>query len=431
MKRKIEAELLRWKQSPERQPLILDGARQVGKTYSLLKFANEHYKNHVHVNLDINSRLRALFMDDIESGYVVKLLEAEAQERILPEETLIILDEIQASPRALAALKYFCEDRPEYHVAAAGSLLGVAVNRESYSFPVGKVKTLRLFPLDFEEYLAARGEFFLIEEIKKAAASGGPLAETLHLRAVGLYLEYLIIGGMPAAVNAVANGAGLREIPELQAEIMDHYLADMAKYATPTESVRIRACYESLPAQLAKENRKFQYKVVQKGGSAALFGASIDWLRFAGVVLKCQLTEQGRVPIVAYADLSAFKLYFSDVGLLTMKTQLPHSLILSGARSENAFLGPLAENYVAQQLAAQGYDLFYWASNGRAELDFVIQSREKMLAIEVKKGLHTRSKSLNAFLSRYPGWAGARLSLKNFGGSGGVRAIPLYALFCL
>jgi predicted AAA+ superfamily ATPase len=429
MKRKIDQELLKWKNAPDRKPLLLDGARQVGKTYSLLKFANKHYEHHVHVNLDLAGRIQTSFEQDISPASVIKIIEAETREKVVPEKTLLIFDEIQASERALSSLKYFCEDAPEYHVAAAGSLLGVAVNRENYSFPVGKVNTLHMFPMDFEEYLLACGETLLADEIGVCYGTSAPLAEALHVKATDIYHEYLITGGMPACVKIRAEGGSLLDIPEAQSEIVNNYIADMAKYASPSETVKIRACYDSIPAQLGKDNRKFQYKVVRRGGSSTIFGASIEWLRLAGIVLKCRNTEHGYAPVSAYADLSAFKLYMSDTGLLTVKTALPHSIILSGA--ENTFMGAVTENYVAQQLAARGVDLYYWTSEGRAELDFVVQTRNKLTAIEVKRGEHSKGKSLRMFQSKYSPDECIRLSLRNFGYSDGIRAVPLYAVFCL
>jgi predicted AAA+ superfamily ATPase len=429
MERKIDSKLLSWKNDANRLPLILDGARQVGKTYALTRFAKEHYKNCVHVNMDINRRVAAAFEQDIAPSSILRILEAEAQQQIRPGGTLVILDEIQASGRALTSLKYFAEDAPEYHVAAAGSLLGVAVNRERYSFPVGKVKTLHMYPLDFEEYLSARGEALLAGEIKRCFASMEPLAEPLHDRAIDHYREYLIVGGMPACVKRRADGASLLEIPPIQNEIMDNYIADMAKYASASDAVKIRSCYNSLPAQLGKDNKKFQYKIVRKGGTASIFGASIEWLALAGVVLRCGRIDHGYIPVSAYADHSAFKLYFSDVGLLAMKTDIPHSLILSG--EANTLMGALTENYVAQQLAAAEHELWYWTSEGIAELDFVTQSQEGVSGIEVKKGEHTKSKGLGIFSSKYQPARRIRLSLKNFGDTDGLLAIPLYAAFCL
>ena len=430
MERKIEEQLLAWKnKTDDRLPLIVNGARQVGKTYILRKFGEEQFKNVVYINLETNLTIASYFNDNIAPERLLRYLEASTGERIIPEETLIIFDEIQSSERALTALKYFCEETPEYHIAAAGSLLGVAINRQHYSFPVGKVETLTLYPLDFEEYLGARNQKLLSEEIRRAYEKMEPLPDALHQKAIELYREYLLIGGMPACINAFLKSGSFLDVPLVQNEILDNYIADMAKYASNTDSVKIRACYNSIPAQLAKDNKKFQYKVVQKGGSAALFGASIEWLNLAGVVLKCQRINQAIEPIAVYTDLSAFKLYMGDVGLLTMKSGLSQQTVLSG--EGNTFMGAVTENYVAQQLAAKGYDLYYWESSSTAELDFVLQKGNQIVGVEVKKGEHVRSRSLSVFVDSYKPAYSVRLSLKNFGEKDGLKSVPLYAAFCV
>jgi uncharacterized protein len=430
MERKIEEQLLAWKnKTDDRLPLIVNGARQVGKTYILRKFGEEQFKNVVYINLETNLTIASYFNDNIAPERLLRYLEASTGERIIPEETLIIFDEIQSSERALTALKYFCEETPEYHIAAAGSLLGVAINRQHYSFPVGKVETLTLYPLDFEEYLEARSQKLLSEEIRRAYEKMEPLPDALHQKAIELYREYLLIGGMPACINAFLKSGSFLDVPLVQNEILDNYIADMAKYASNTDSVKIRACYNSIPAQLAKDNKKFQYKVVQKGGSAALFGASIEWLNLAGVVLKCQRINQAIEPIAVYTDLSAFKLYMGDVGLLTMKSGLSQQTVLSG--EGNTFMGAVTENYVAQQLAAKGYDLYYWESSSTAELDFVLQKGNQIVGVEVKKGEHVRSRSLSVFVDSYKPAYSVRLSLKNFGEKDGLKSVPLYAAFCV
>lgn len=430
MKRKIETKLQSWKQKEaDRRPLILNGARQVGKTYILRKFGEEYFKNVVYVNLETNPVVASYFDDNISPERIIRYLEASMGEKIVPGETLIILDEIQSCERALTSLKYFCEEAPEYHVAAAGSLLGVAINRQKYSFPVGKVETIMLYPLDFEEYLWARGEAFLCNEIWNAYSEMAPLPEALHQKATELYREYLIVGGMPACINLFNELGSFIDVQIAQKEILDNYIADMAKYSSNTDSVKIRACFNSIPAQLAKDNRKFQYKVVQKGGSSALFGASIEWLNLAGIVLKCQKIAQATDPIAVYADLSSFKLYMGDVGLLTMKSGISQQTVLTG--EGNTFMGALTENYVAQQLAAKDYLLYYWESEQTAELDFVHQKANEIIAIEVKKGEHVKSRSLSVFICAYKPAYSIRLSLKNFGEKDGLKSVPLYAAFCI
>lgn len=429
MKRKLEVKLEEWKNSTSRMPLLVNGARQVGKTYTLQKFAKENYENHVYINLETNRNIADIFEQNIEPKRIIKLLESYVKERILPGKTLVIFDEIQAAERVLTSLKYFCEEAPEYHIAAAGSLLGVAINREKYSFPVGKVDTITLYPMDFEEFLWAGGETELAEMIRKHYDSLSELPGLFHVKAMELYRTYLIVGGMPAVVQGYLETESLINLPEVQSKIMNDYIADMAKYASKTESVKIRACYDSIPAQLAKDNKKFQYKVVQKGGTSGLFGEAIDWLVFAGIVVKCKNIEQGHDPIAVYEFPANFKLYMGDIGMLVMKSGISQHAILTG--EESPFLGSVAENYVAQALTATGHNLYYWTSKGRAELDFVVQKDGVITAIEVKKGLHTQSKSFNMFIEQYKPHRAIRLSGKNFGGNEKFWAVPLYAAFCI
>ena len=429
MYRKIQEFLKTWKESAYRKPLILQGARQVGKTYSILEFGRRFYENVAYFNFETNPKLSETFRESISPDYLIPILSHIAGQTIVKEKTLIVFDEIQLCERALISLKYFCESAPGYHIAALGSLLGVAVNRQQYSFPVGKVETATLFPLDFEEFLWARGKSSFAKDIQAAYSAMEPLPDGLHQQAVDLYREYLIVGGMPACVKTFLQEKSFLDVRLVQGQIVDNYVADMAKYASASESVKIRACYQSIPAQLAKENRKFQYKVVQKGGSSAVFGASIEWLNLAGVVLKCQKISHAYEPISVYMELASFKLYMGDVGLLTLKSGIAQQTILSDL--ENQFLGALAENYVAQQLTAKDYPLFYWESNGSAELDFVLQKGCEIIGIEVKSGINVRSRSLNVFSGKYAPAYNIRFSLKNFGQVDNLRSVPLYAAFCI
>lgn len=430
MKRKITQQLMEWKKSQTRKPLILNGARQVGKTFILREFGRENYKNTVYINLESNGTVASIFNDDISPSKLIKYLEAETGERILPNETLIILDEIQSCERAVTSLKYFCEEAPEYHIAAAGSLLGVAINRNQTSFPVGKVMVLRLFPLDFEEFLTATGNDFLIDEITECYTKMSPMNEGLHRKALDLYHDYLIVGGMPEAVKSYIETNSYIDAGLVQSSIIDSYTADMAKYASNSEAVKIRACYNSIPAQLAKDNKKFQYKVVQKGGSSTIFGASLEWLKQAGVTLECQRVDQGTMPLPVYADQTSFKIYMSDVGLLVNKSHMSVNTIITGG--SNIFMGAVTENYIAQQLAAKNYPLYYWTvANSQAELDFVLQKDDKIYAVEVKKGEHVRSRSLSVFRQKYSPDYAIRFSQKNFGKTEDVISIPLYAAFML
>ena len=432
VKRKISDMLLAWKNQPKnRMPLLLYGARQVGKTHILREFGQQHYRNTVYVNLEINKAVSSYFDDNIEPERIIRFLETESRERIIPGETMIFLDEVQSCPRALTALKYFNEQKPEYHIVCAGSLLGIAVNREEFSFPVGNVDSMTLFPLDFEEYLWAMNEERLCEEILLSFRENVALPSALHERALDLYRLYLIVGGMPRPTLAFLESGSLLSVPDVQYRILNDYVADMAKYATAEESAKIRAAYDSLPAQLAKDNKKFQYKIAQRGGTSTIFGSAIDWLHFAGIVLKCKKIEHGFMPLSVYQDIASFKLYMNDVGLLTMKSGISQQAVLASGELENTFLGAITENYVAQAFAAKRYELFYWTTDGQAELDFILQKGNDIIPVEVKTGKRTKSKSLILFTEKYKPSYSIRISSKNFGFENNTKSVPLYATFCI
>ena len=432
MKRKITEYLISWKNKTHgRMPLLLYGARQVGKTYIINEFGRLQYDNYVYFNLETNKAVSSYFNDNLEPDYILRFLEAESRQRIVPGNTLIIFDEIQTCERALTSLKYFNEKTPEYHIICAGSLLGVAINREQYSFPVGNVDSVTLYPLDFEEFLWAQSEDKLVECIIDAFINSKALPAALHERAMDLYRQYLITGGMPRAVMEYIETKSFLTVPEIQNKIINDYIADMSKYADNAESVKIRAAYDSIPLQLAKDNKKFQYKLAKKGGTATIFGAAIDWLNFAGVVLKCEKVEHGFMPVSVYRDLSSFKLYMGDVGLLTMKSGISQNTILSAGVIENTFLGAISENYVAQTFASKNYGLYYWTNDGTAELDFVLQKGDEIIAVEVKTGIRVKSRSLNMFVSKYKTDYSIRISAKNFGFENNIKSVPLYAVFCI
>jgi predicted AAA+ superfamily ATPase len=431
MKRKILDSLVEWKNSEDRKPLILNGARQVGKTYILEQFGTEYFENVVYLNMELEGAVRDFIEKELSPRKIIQFLEASKNQEIIPDKTLIFFDEIQACERALTSLKYFCEQVPEYHVVAAGSLLGVAINREKYSFPVGKVNEFYMYPLDFEEFLWALGYENLAEEIKKHYANDEAMSNALHGVALELYQKYFIIGGMPAAVKSFIKTDSFLKVQVVQNDILNEYIADMAKYADATTSVKIRACYDSIPAQLAKENAKFQYKVVQRGGTATIFGEAIEWLNLANITLKCQRLEHGFIPINAYMDLINFKLYMGDIGILTLRSEIPLQTILSTIETDNTFLGSMTENYVAQCFKAKKYRLAYWQSEGKAEVDFILQIDGKVVPIEVKKGKRNRSKSLGVFMEKYKSEYAIRISKKNFGFENKIKSVPLYAVFCI
>jgi len=432
MKRKVTEQLLSWKsKTTRRMPLILNGARQVGKTYSLRDFGSTYYPDVAYFNLETNLAVSSYFNENIEPDQILRYLEVESGKRIIPGETLIILDEIQTSERALTSLKYFNEQMPEHHIACAGSLLGVAMNREKYSFPVGNVDSISMYPLDFEEFLWSLNQELLCDQIRQSFDTDKALPAALHQRALDYYRLYLIIGGMPMVIQEYLDTTSLIGIPDIQRRVINDYIADMAKYATNVESVRIRATFDSLPVQLAKENKKFQYKLIQRGGSASIFGTAIDWLAFASIVLKCSRIEHALIPISAYRDLSSFKLYMADVGLLSMASGIPQQTVLAAGEAGNTFLGALTENYVAQEFTAKHYDLFYWKDRGESELDFLLQKEDRIIPVEVKTGSRIKSRSLSVFIEKYQPDYSIRISSKNFGFENKIKSVPLYAVFCI
>jgi predicted AAA+ superfamily ATPase len=312
MERKIVDMLINWKNSSSRQPLILQGARQVGKTYTLLSFGKEHYKNVAYFSMEDSTEIQRIFERDLNPERIIKELAAHSGISILPGDTLVIFDEIQACEKALTSLKYFAENAPEYHIAAAGSLLGVALKREKYSFPVGKVEMTELHPMDFEEFLWAMEHRNLSELIRESYESFTPLS--LHDTALDFYRQYLAVGGMPRAVEEYAKNRDFDFVTAIQKNLNDSYIADMAKYATPQESVRIMAAWASVPAQLAKDNRKFQYKIIKSGARANDYAVALDWLTAAGMINKCVHVTEGSYPLSAYAQNDIFKVYMHDCG---------------------------------------------------------------------------------------------------------------------
>lgn len=432
MKRLIIDKLIEWKNSPFRKPLLMRGARQVGKTYTLLEFGKKYYENFVYFHFEGSAEtLNKIFIPDLNPRRIIEELAIYSKQTIFPQKTLIIFDEIQACEQALTSLKYFAEEAPEYHVVAAGSLLGLAVNRGKFSFPVGKVDMLTMFPLSYEEFLHATGNEVLIEKIREAYASFAPLPEVYHNLALELYRKYLVVGGYPAAVKTYFETDSFDSVRSVQADISDSYIADMTKYATPNETIRSIAIFNTLPSQLAKENTKFQYAVVKSNARAKDYELSLQWLKAASVVLENIKVTEGKMPLSVYEQLDSFKIYYSDVGLLCFKSGILQQDILINSSVSDRARGLLAENYVAEQLVAKGYRLNYWESDGKAEVDFVIRQNDSVVPVEVKYADTVRAKSLKIFTEKYSPSYSIRLSAKNFGFENGIKSIPLYAVFCL
>ncbi|HBG71098.1 MAG: hypothetical protein A2W93_02660 [Bacteroidetes bacterium GWF2_43_63] len=429
MERKVYKKLLDWQKTRKRKPLLLQGARQVGKTYLLKEFGKKEYSKVFYLNFESDKRLDSLFKTSIEPAAIISKLRIFFNEDFDINTTLLIFDEIQSSERALSSLKYFNEDANEYHIAAAGSLLGIVMNRKEYSFPVGQTQMQHVYPMDFEEFLMAVGKSKLIPEIRTCFENDAFCS--FHEMALSLFHDYLITGGMPEVVAEFVKNNDHLKAADIQQQILDSYIADMAKYATPEEVSKIIASYNSLPAQLAKENRKFQYKVVQKGGYAGIFGAAIDWLSSAGLVYKCNRITVPNEPLAAYSDMTGFKLYMNDPGLLVQKSGMPLREILLEGKHTSSFIGPIVENYVASSFQSQGIPLYYWESGNTAEIDFLIQGKTGVVPIEVKASTNTRSRSIDVFRKKYNSSIIIRLSEKNFGFDNQIKSIPLYAAFCI
>lgn len=420
-----------WKENAHRKPLILQGARQVGKTYSILEFGRTHYENVAYFNFETNPKLNVTFEENISPDYLIPILSHIAGQTIVREKTLIVFDEVQLCERALTSLKYFCEDASDYHIIVAGSLLGVAVNRAKFSFPVGKVDIKTMYPMDMEEFMLALGENALAEQIKKSFETDTPLPSALHDTAMQLYRQYLVVGGMPECVMQFAGTKDYILVRHTQNTILASYLNDMSKYNSLNEIKKTRLAYDNITVQLSKKNTRFQYKLIKKGGRASEFENAIEWLCLSGIVSQVYKAEQIKKPLENYRDIDAFKIYVSDLGLLAAKKDLSADDILYMSEDLNDFKGGMTENYVNVQLTINGYRTYYWESERGAEIDFVIQREGRLIPIEVKSADNTKAKSLKIYMeTNNPDYA-IKLSAKNFGFEDGKKTVPLYAAFCI
>ena len=430
MKREILNDLIKWKNSENRKPLIIHGARQVGKTYIIKEFGKEYYDNLIYVNFETNKEISSQIEDSIDAKYIINKLELFYGEKIIPGKTLIFFDEIQANERALTSSKYFYENAKEYHIIAAGSLLGIAINRKEYSFPVGKVQMINMYPLSFKEFLTAIGRESLIEEIQNHFNNNERVDKDIHELCLKLYRTYLIVGGMPEVVQIYLDEQKTISAIDVQSQILESYERDMTKYADNSLSNRIISAFDSIPVQLAKENQKFQYKVISKGGTSSIFGEAILWLKNSGIVNQVYKTNP-EIPLEMHKDLSSFKLYMSDVGLFVNKARYPLYQIDLSTQPTMISMGPLTEHYVANELRIKGYETYYWESEGKAELDFMIQKGMQVVPIEVKTSIHTKARSLDVFMKKYNSKFAIRISEKNFGYENNIKSVPLYAVFCI
>lgn len=426
MERIVLSDLQRWQQDLRRKPLIVHGARQVGKTWLLKEFGRSSYANVAYVNFEANPRMDALFAGDLDPARLLAGLRVETGVAIEPGQTLLIFDEIQANPRALTSLKYFAENAPGYHLTAAGSLLGVAMHRHA-SFPVGKVGFLQLNPLSFEEFLLALDERRFSELIRSREwAMVGVFADKL----IELLKYYLYVGGMPESVATFAANRDANEVRVVQQRLLSSYEHDFSRYADAATVPRIRAVWNSLPAQLAREQRKFRYGLVREGARSREYETAIEWLCDAGLVFKVHRISRPALPLRAYREEGAFKLFMADTGLLAAHAGLPLQPLLGADAPFAEFKGALTEQYVAQELRLKrDLEITYWANDAaRAEVDFVVQTGDRVVPLEVKAAENLQSKSLRVFHQKFTPQRSYRSSLSAYREDDWLVNVPLYAL---
>ena len=426
MERKAYSQLLAWKNNPHHKPLILNGARQVGKTWLLKHFGEKEYRNVAYVNCDRSPQMEMILREGFDMSRIIRNISAMANVDIRPHETLIILDEIQSIPKGLSSLKYFCEDAPDYDVAVAGSLLGLQLHRGE-SFPVGKVDMLKLYPMTFGEFLLAKGE-----KVKKEALDNKEY-ETMSAVSplyVELLRQYYFTGGMPAAVSAFIEGQPLHTVRQIQKDILNDYIRDFSKHAPGNEVPRINLVWNSIPSQLGKENRKFIYGMLKKGARAKDFELAIQWLVDCGLVYKIPRTSKVAMPVRFYEDFSAFKLYLLDVGLFGAMVNAPASEILIGSNIFSEYKGTFTELYVLQQMVTvRDLDIYYYSTDdSRTEIDFIVQHEGKVTPVEVKAEENLRAKSLRQVVSNDPSLHGLRFSMSDYRQEDWLDNVPLYGV---
>ena len=424
MKRESLKQLQQWKSSKKRKPLILQGARQVGKTWLMKEFGRISFKNTVYLNFESNLRLKNIFKEDFDLERIVSIFEIESNQKIEKKNTLLIFDEIQEADRGLTSLKYFYENAPEYNIIAAGSLLGIAMQHKN-SFPVGKVDFLNLYPLSFYEFLLNTGEERLLEELEN---KNWDLIENFHEKLVGYLRAYYFTGGMPEVVAEYIQNKNHETVRQLQQKILLGYENDFAKHA-PNEIVpRIRMVWKSLLSQLAKENRKFTYGQIKTGGRAKDFDHAINWLVDAGLVLKINRIATAKIPLKAYTELDAFKLFMHDIGLLNAAANLDAKILLEKNNILTQFKGAITEQFVCQQLYPK-LALNYWsAESARAEIDFVFQHKNEIVPLEVKAEENLKAKSLRVFVDKFKIKKALRTSMNKYRKESWLTNIPLYGI---
>ena len=412
MHREILSCLEAWKEKNRRKPLLITGVRQCGKTYIVDEFASKNFESYVKVNFESENKLSAIFDYDFDVERIVREIENHFKTKIVPGTSLVFFDEIQECPRAITALKYFCENMRDLHIICAGSLLGVALKQEQISFPVGKVNRLQLYPMNFKEFVIANGRSDLIEVFDEWPADR-VIPELYKTPMEKLLKEYYIVGGMPEAVKTWIETHDYDEVEEVQNEILDGYADDFSKHVPLREVPKIRWIWDSVPVQLAKENNKFIFSHVREGKRSAELEDALQWLVDAGLVIKIELVEKPEIPIAGFADKTYFKVYMSDVGLLRARSKVSPGTIRDETDSYNKYKGAFAENYVVNELIALGKAPYFWRSGNTAEVDFIYEEDGRMIPVEVKSADNTQAKSYKQFCKRYRPAKGIKLSAKN------------------
>ena len=435
MKRKIYAKLLDWKNNTRNiKPLMVLGVRQAGKTYIIEKFCKNEYQNYKYVNLLENDIIKNLYESDLDSNEKYLRLKAILKFDLDKEDSILFIDEIQESEKLISELKYFCEKHNNVRIVCAGSLLGVKLKRLKSSFPVGKVKLLKLYPMDFEEFLMSMGEDYLIECIKDCYNNNKSMTESIHNKALSLYRTYLITGGMPESIQNMVDIKGdyINYDTTIVNDILESYFNDMNKYVTnDVEALRIKRLYNSLPSQLSNVSKKFQYSNISKDARTRDYATSLNWLEASNMVIKCKCVKNPDIPLEGFVDDDTFKLYLSDIGILNNILKIRVEDILTDNIS--LYKGIIAENYVANQLVCNGFDLYYWKSDATAEVDFLLYTKDGIIPVEVKSSDNTQSKSLGVYNNNYKPKYSIRISTKDFGYSekNNIKSIPLYAVFMI
>ena len=425
MERNVIKQLLAWKQKKNRKPLIVNGARQVGKTYILREFGAKFYQKIAYVNCDKNEMVEKIFAQDYNIERILLSLSALLHVNIEPENTLIIFDEIQENPVVLNSLKYFCEDAPAYHVAVAGSLLGISLH-SGMSFPVGKVDMIKMYPMTFDEFLLAMGEQPLVNVLH---AKDFSLIDSLSLRLTDYLRQYYYVGGMPAAVLEFVESKNLEEVRNIQKQILFDYQRDFSKHAPSQEVPRINMVWDSIPSQLAKENKKFIFGALKKGARASEFELAIQWLIDAGLVYQINRVSAPEMPLKFYAEMSVFKLFVLDIGLMGAMVDTPAESILVADTLLKEYKGSFTELFVLTQLMALQIPIYYFSSNdSRVEIDLIVQHGTTITPIEIKAEENVRAKSLRTFIEKHPNLKGLRLSMKPYQDQEWMVNKPLYGV---